>query len=223
MANQATLSVPRVILGSMKPLTIRMQEQLSQLSLDFGCTVDIGSEFYGTLEHWFVRGLVPIDDDGQEHQQVATLHFVRGKLGDPELWEALDAAEADLEAVGSAVLDTRTGELADDLEEQIEPMGESLLVLDSAKMSKDWRGFGVGVYVAGLALRHLSAGARMAALYPAPLNKLDEQAREVAIQKLGRAWSQLGFQPYRAGVWVLDLALLDLEQGIAALGEGLCV
>lgn len=188
-----------------------------------GADVDSWNNFDAggdVAESWYVNTVETRWDDDSD--DVATLdvcrmHLVRAKQEHPDLWDALDAMEADLEKVASTVLDPSTGSLADELEERIEPMHDQMLILNSVTLAPEWRGFGVGALLAGVALQTLAPGARLAVTYPAPVDDAEGADRRAATVKLGRVWQQLGFEPFRDGVWVLDLALVSLDQGVATL------
>jgi GNAT superfamily N-acetyltransferase len=157
------------------------------------------------------------EEDGTAGPLVARIHLVRGALGEPQLWDAPDALEADLEAVASTILDPNTGELVDDLDSWIEPGGEQLLMLNSVVVEPDWRGYGLGALLAAVALQTLAPGARLAAAYPAPIDRSRGPARAAAVAKLGKVWAGLGFVSFRDGVWVLDLAGVDLDKAVSRL------
>lgn len=120
-----------------------------------------------------------------------------------------------------------TGELDPALDEHIEPLGSRVLILDSVRLSPQWRGFGLGVLLAGTAIKKLSGGARFAACYPAPLDDNPDPgtddtpagsaAHRRAVAALGRAWSRLGFEHFRSGVHVLDLNTVTLDQKLQKL------
>lgn len=173
----------------------------------------------GVVEQWWVTVNEGAEEDGTPGPVVCRIHIVRGLLGHPELWETLDALEGDLEAVGGTILDVRRGDLVDDLDEEIEPSGDRLLILNSVTLSGEWRGYGLGALFAGVALETLAPGARLAATFPAPLTDAEEAEREVAIHQLGTVWSQIGFASYKDGVWAVDFALVDFYKRLATLRE----
>ena len=135
----------------------------------------------------------------------------------------LDGEDADLGAIAGTVFDVRTGQLAPDLDDLLEPLGDRILILNSVRLIPEWRGFGLGVLLAGTAIKKLSGGIRAAVCYPAPIDdsadgKPDSHAaREQAIEALSRAWAQLGFEHFRDGVHVLDLSLVTLDESLRRL------
>jgi len=211
------------MLGRMTELDEQRREHLKHMHLRYGMDRPLVPNFDAggdVAESWYVNTVEERwGDDGDETAtvDVCQMHLVRAQLEHPDLWDALDAMEADLEMVASTVLDPSTGSLADELEERIEPMHDQMLILNSAVLAPEWRGLGIGALLAGMALQTLAPGARLAVTYPAPLNDAEGPARRAATVKLGRVWQQLGFEPFRDGVWVLDLALVGLDQGVAKL------
>ena len=132
-------------------------------------------------------------------------------------WAALDAMEGDLEHIGSTILNVADGSLLDDLDERIESFDERLLILNSVNLADEWRGFGIGALLAGAALEAMSPGARLAATYPMPLDDATGDTRRAAAEKLGKVWAQIGFEPYRNGVWVADFGRVEFTRGLAEL------
>jgi GNAT superfamily N-acetyltransferase len=138
----------------------------------------------------------------------------------------LDSDDADLGAIAGTVFDARTGQLAPDLDDLLEPLGDWILILNSIRLTPEWRGFGLGVLLAGTAIKKLSGGARAAVCYPAPIDEPADgepdspAAREQAIEALGRACAQLGFEHFKDGVHVLDLSLVTLDESLGRLHKG---
>lgn len=135
----------------------------------------------------------------------------------------LDGEDADLGAIAGTIIDARTGELDPDLDDLLEPMGDRILILSSVRLTPGWRGFGLGVLLAGTAIKKLSGGVRAAVCYPAPIDELNDEepdspaAREQAIAALGKVWARLGFEHFRDGVHVLDLSLVTLDESLGRL------
>ena len=135
----------------------------------------------------------------------------------------LDGEDADLGVIAGTVFDARTGQLDPDLDDLLEPLGDRILILNSVRLIPEWRGFGLGVLLAGTAIKKLSGGVRAAVCYPAPTGEPadgepDSHApREQAIEALTRAWAQLGFDHFRDGVHVLDLSLVTLDESLGRL------
>ncbi len=135
----------------------------------------------------------------------------------------LDGEDADLGAIAGTIFDARTGQLDPDLDDLLEPMGDRILILSSVRLTPGWRGFGLGVLLAGTAIKKLSGGVRAAVCYPAPIDELNDEepdspaAREQAIAALGKAWTRLGFEHFRDGVHILDLSLVTLDESLGRL------
>ena len=118
-----------------------------------------------------------------------------------------------------------SGRLDPDLDEQLEPIGNRILILHSVRLVPEWRGFGLGALLAGTAIRKLSGGARAAVCYPAPLNELTEAGPDdhgdadwdKAVAALQKVWARLGFEHFRDGVHVLDLSLVTLDEKLGQL------
>lgn len=135
----------------------------------------------------------------------------------------LDGEDADLGAIAGTIFDARTGQLDPDLDDLLEPMGDRILILSSVRLTPGWRGFGLGVLLAGTAIKKLSGGVRAAVCYPAPIDELNDEepdspaAREQAIAALGKVWARLGFEHFRDSVHVLDLSLVTLDESLGRL------
>lgn len=135
----------------------------------------------------------------------------------------LDGEDADLGAAAGTIFHARTGELDPDLDDLLEPIGDRILILNSVRLTPEWRGFGLGVLLAGTAIKKLSGGARAAVCSPAPISEPGDEEpdsaaeREQAIAALSRAWAQLGFEHFRDGVHVLDLSLVTLDESLRRL------
>ncbi|MFD3567385.1 hypothetical protein [Streptomyces sp. NPDC058667] len=140
--------------------------------------------------------------------------------------ESLDAVSVDLQEIGAALYDPELGHIRDDLYGDLALSGKTTIV-DRVRMDRRFRGQGLGVYLTGLALDHLSHGAGVIALFPSPLEDdetplpppgswegVDEAALAAARARLGRAWSCLGFEHYRNGTWILDPGLRTLHDAL---------
>lgn len=180
-------------------------------------------------EIWHVGAGVHPDGADEPISHVADIDIV---LIDPydtrNAFDILDSYDGDLGLIAETVLDPATGRLNPDLADRLEPHGSRLLILNQVQLRLEWPGFGIGVLLAGLAIKRLSGGCQAVVCYPAPLNGLDHgQAdedpvqRQVAEAALSEVWSQLGFEHFRDGVHVLDLALVTLDEAIERLRERL--
>jgi hypothetical protein len=176
------------------------------------------------VERWHVSADV-VDDGGKQLDHVGDIEIITiDYLDTRDPFGLLDGDDVDLGAVAGAIFDLSEGGLDADLDEQLEPYGSRILILNHTKLVQDWRGFGLGALLTGIALRKLSGGVRAAACYPAPLRDSegdsdDDVRRDRAIKALSKVWAQLGFEHFRNGVHVLDLNLVTLNQAIRALRD----
>jgi hypothetical protein len=133
----------------------------------------------------------------------------------------LDGEDAELGRIAETLFDADDGQLDPDLDEQLEPAGERILILHSVRLAPRWRDFGLGALLAGTAIRKLSGGARAAVCYPAPLAESgddpDDEEWERAAASLQRVWAGLGFTHFRDGVYVLDLSMVTLDEKLGQL------
>lgn len=195
-----------------------ISDKLSSVVLEFSSERDLTPEF-PAVQQWWVRAVArDWEHDGSDpaREVVADMHIVKGALMDASLDEQLDAIEGDLETVASALLDPR-GELLPTVPQS--GLGSSIVILNSVQVSEPWRGHGVGVMLAGMALQYLSDDAICLATFPAPLDGSKGKVRERAIKRLGKVWGQLGFEPLHGGVWVLDPGLVTLDNAVVAMRE----
>lgn len=174
----------------------------------------------GEPEVWHVRAGIDTGDD-ESGCHVGDLQLV---CIDPyritDAVVVLDAYDADLGLIAETVLDQQEGGLQRDLEARLEPHGSDLLVLHEVQLNPQWRGHGIGVLLAGQAIKRLSGGCQAALCYPAPLDwpeREDPTQWQAAVATLSSVWSQLGFEHFRNGVHVLDLALVTLDNAIVRL------
>jgi hypothetical protein len=179
-------------------------------------------------ERWQVSADVHDDSDTHALSHVGDIDIVLVDIGataDP--FTVLDGEDADLGLFAEALFDPATGQLVPELDELIDSAGTRLLILDSVRLTPTWRGFSLGVLLAGTAIKKLSGGARLAACYPVPLaepgdddcedGEDDPVERGVATATLGEVWGQLGFDHFRDGVHVLDLNLVTLDESLERL------
>ena len=196
-------------------------KRIRSVTLHYRSDQELTTEVPG-VQQWWVSAVEHDWERTDEHgepaeETVALLHIVKGSLLDPSLWDQLDSLEADLDAVGGTLLDRETGGLRDEVYERLEGTGSSLLILNSVTVSTAWRGHGVGALMAGLALQVLGDHATCIATFPAPLDDAQGQARARAVGKLERVWAQLGFERFGGGVWILDPALVALDNAVDSM------
>jgi hypothetical protein len=137
----------------------------------------------------------------------------------------LDGWDAELGHIAPVVFSREEpGELDPDLDAQLEVSGVQILILHNVKLAVPWRGFGLGALLAGTAIRRLSAGARAAVCYPAPMREpdageWDDASWDQAVAALQQTWGRLGFEHFRDGVFVLDLGLTTIDDRLAQLAR----
>lgn len=172
-------------------------------------------------EIWHVSADLVDDELGETIEHVGDLEFFRADPYEtPDLFGVLDGHDGDVGMIAGVLLDHSTGHFRDDLDDVSEPLGSGMLILNRARLAAPWRGFGMGIVLAGKAIKRLGFGCRGAACYPAPLGTTaddDADARERAITALRRTWEQLGFRPYRDDVYVLDLGTVTLGHALPEL------
>jgi GNAT superfamily N-acetyltransferase len=140
-------------------------------------------------ERWRVSADVGDDSDTEIVSHVGDIDIVLVDLSataDP--FSVLDGEDADLGLVAEALFDPATGQLATELDELIEPAGDRLLILGSVRLAPAWRGFGLGVLLAGVAIKKLSGGVRFAACYPAPLGEPGDAGGERTRTRPSAVW-----------------------------------
>jgi len=155
--------------------------------------------------------------------------LVGPETGDPVT--LLDGYDAKLSHIAPVVFSLEEpGELDPGLDDQLEVSGSQILILRNVKLVAPWRGFGLGALLAGTAIKRLSAGARAAVCYPAPISEPDSAAQDSqddddawdrAVAALQRTWGRLGFEHFRDGVFVLDLGLVTLDERLAQLSRAI--
>ncbi|MFN2502824.1 MAG: GNAT family N-acetyltransferase [Acidimicrobiales bacterium] len=103
-----------------------------------------------------------------------------------------------------AFADTASGEWREQTEGG--PGSSHVLVLERVWVDPAYRGHGLGPIIAATVVDRLGRGCHLAACYPAPFaGDCRPEDREQEIEALGRIWAKVGFQPWRDGVWMLDL------------------
>jgi len=117
----------------------------------------------------------------------------------------LDGENTLLGRIAEVLFDPATGRLDPVLDAQLEPLGSRLLILKTARLTSAWRGFGLGVLLAGTAIKKLSGSVRFAVCDPAPPPDPDADEHEVeedpveqavVFATLSEVWGQLGFEDF---------------------------
>lgn len=120
-------------------------------------------------EIWHVSVDLVDDELGETIEHVGDLEFFRADPYEtPDLFGVLDGHDGDVGMIAGVLLDHSTGHFRDDLDDVAESLGSGMLILNRARLAAPWRGFGMGVVLAGKAIKRLGFGCRSAACYPAP-------------------------------------------------------
>jgi hypothetical protein len=132
----------------------------------------------------------------------------------------LEARSADLAAIAGTVLDLDHGGLTAELDEQVEAVGNELIVVNEVHIAERWRGLRLGLIGTGLILQRLGhAPSSLAVLHAMEPGLDDDHERQIAHQRLTRYWGLLGFEPFRDQVMVLDLALITLDEAMQEMTQ----
>lgn len=170
------------------------------------------------VEQWNAALNLSDEDDGE--QVIGNAQIVRCRIGDPRVFDLLDALSGDLSAVALAVLDPFSGEPAGPVEDMLEGFGENFLILDRVEMRPGWRGRGLGRWFAAEAIEVLSDGGTFVATYASPIDESEGTERRRAESELKGVWGDIGFEALSGNVMVLDLGLVTLSNKLDELRSG---
>lgn len=172
------------------------------------------------IERWTVEALV--GGSGQAGSgRVGQLNLVAIDLMrsvDP--WAALDSSNDDLAHIGDTVFDMNTGQLSETLDSRIPRDGSRLLILDRVELEPDWQGHNVAAVLVAECLDQLRTGCRVALCLPAPLERRPDETDEeyaASVERMRHVWSQVGFRPFRDGVWLLEPNSGALDDSLRSL------
>lgn len=124
---------------------------------------------------------------------------------------ALQDLDIDLGPVPDLLFNPVTGRLAADLDEQWEPRNSRVMILNWVELEPEWQGCGLGLALAGAAIKRLSPEVRTVVSYPRLGfdTSIDEESRLYAEAGLQLLWNKLGFEHVRDELYALDLITLD--------------
>jgi GNAT superfamily N-acetyltransferase len=124
--------------------------------------------------------------------------------------EALDAVSGELESL-SEIYDDDEGWWSEDL--GLADAGPAALLVETIELKNEYRGHGLGPVVLTGIIDRLGAGCSFVALEPQPIGD-PHSGRSVdeAVRALERCWQAVGFEPFRNGVWTLDLSTTTFQQ-----------
>lgn len=150
----------------------------------------------GGYAQWFATllGYVETPDDAVE-LGTATMVLFRNARWNPNFWDRMDEENADMEILASAV---SGGSAADEeLFERFDSDGGDILFFDRVSIASEYRGHDYSHVLVNAAAQALVPES-VIALQPMP------QGRQLPedIERLQNHWVKMGFEPYRAGVYV---------------------
>jgi GNAT superfamily N-acetyltransferase len=167
------------------------------------------------VEQW--NAALYLSDEDDNETAIGRAHIVRCRIGDPSVFDLLDALDGDLSAVASVVLDPYSGHPVEPVEDMLQGFGENFLILDRVEMLPTWRRRGIGRWFAAEAIEVLSDGSTFVAAYASPMDESEGTERRRAASKLKGVWGDLGFEPVSGHVMVLDLNLVTLSNKLKEL------
>lgn len=162
-------------------------------------------------EVWHVSADAYVDDDADPFH-VADIEIVIVDIfHNSHPLSALQALDTDLGPVPNLLFSPLTGRLAVDLKERWEPHRSRVLILNWVELEPEWRGYGLGLTLAGAAIKRLSAEVRAVVSCPRLDHdtSMDDESRMYAEAYLPLVWERLGFEHVRDGLFDLDLTTLD--------------
>jgi GNAT superfamily N-acetyltransferase len=177
-------------------------------------------------ERWEVSADAYDSEGGRVVSHVGDFRFIVLDLYETEdAYRLLSDEGGRASKIAKVIFDCGSGQLIDDLEESIEPMGDRLLIVDEVRLEPEWRGFGIGALLVASAINTLSGGVRAVACYPEPADFPGSGAGDggrsarskQAVPALDKVCERIGFEHFRDGVWMLDLNLVTFEEAFARL------
>lgn len=116
-------------------------------------------------------------------------------------------------------------ELADEIEDNLEPGGNQVVILDRVRLAPAWRGYGgIGRLLTSRILRWICDDPRLVAVQPFPIDldsdqRQDDEIFVPAMQQVRRTWASLGFQPFTDKLWIMDPRKSSHHNAVAHLSE----
>jgi len=132
---------------------------------------------------------------------------------------ALQDLGIDLGPVPGLLFNPATGRLAADLDERWEPHNSRVLILNWVELEPEWQGYGLGLVLAGAAIKRLSAGARAVVSCPRVdhATSMDDEYSLYEVVRLQAVCEELGFEHVRDDMFDLDLSFTTLDDALAVL------
>lgn len=204
--------------------------KVSDIHLTLASTRAVGVSQTPGLERWEAIAHLPDarsdgsgdgigDGDGQHVGSISVLAVDLLACDDP--WGALDGSNEDIAHIGGAVFDEMTGQLSEALDSRLARGGSRVLVLDRVELEPAWQGQNVAALLVAETLERMRLESRVALCLPAPLHRDDvspEQYDE-SLRRMQQVWSQVGFHPFREGVWLLEPNHGPLDERLSALRD----
>jgi hypothetical protein len=138
----------------------------------------------------------------------------------------LETTSANQDRICQVLFDSATGRLSRIITDHIgrRRSRRRILILHDARLTPQWRGFGLGTLLIGTAIKTVSADCRVAACYPSPAADQDTRHSsydpvdvQIAYATLGEVFEQLGFEHVSAGVFILNLTSSELDRSLTQL------
>jgi GNAT superfamily N-acetyltransferase len=194
--------------------------KVSDVAMEISSTRGLGPG--SGVERWVVRATVsPAEAAGVgAGAAVGRIEVLAVDLaGCPDPWGELDASNDAVAHIGETVFDVNTGQLAEGFDTRLRRRGDRVLVLDYVELEPAWRGHNVAALLVAECLDRLRADCRVVVCLPGPLERPDlgDVDYEEAVRRVRGVWSQVGFVPYRDGVWFLDPTERFREECLARL------
>lgn len=183
------------------------------------------------LQSWYAT-ITLAGDNGEAIEKVGSIWAYTVDYEEMvNTFDVLDDQTADLGHIAGVIFDPATGDMRPEMEDHIEFTGHGMLIIDSVWLEPSWRGHGLGPLLVGMVIEHLGAARQLVALQPAPTERRDgagnvvedisDAEREVAMEKLGELWAQVGFEHVDNNVWVLNMGLTTFTDQMAAIRDRL--
>lgn len=203
-----------------QPLPFEMEDICFEVTSERQVSMSTCGDFDQAVVQWRVEAHARNIDGVLTHRDIAVARLwtldpiVAGNVG-CSVFDILDSEDAEFSMIGEAICGPG-GDLNDDLN-----CWGKLICLDRVRVEPAYRGHGIGPLLAGLSLDVLRGGCSLAICYPAPIESRPRgTGRAKARAELGRIWSKVGFEPYRDGVWIINLDSAGFEKALYELVAG---
>lgn len=157
-------------------------------------------------------------DDGVRFD-IGRAHFVIVDPLRPELFDALDAREADLAYLAGILFPPLEEGQTYEIESELLAAGSDAVLVNSVEIDLPWRGLKLGLLSTGIALLELGRGCSFAALDAMEPGTKGADRRKSVHKRLSWYWHQLGFESWRERVMILDLSTTTLDEQMASLRD----